>query len=174
MLPHFVAPKRDAFSDRLDNEFPILGERASTLRGGEMTMLRKLLVVGVLVGVLAAMPASADSQGSLFVNLTTEEAHRADMAMVFSKDMMERGHPVTIWLNDKGVFLATKENAGKFADQQKALSELTAKGATVIACPYCMKHYGVKDTDLLEGVKVGNPDLTSSLLFKDDTKTLTW
>jgi hypothetical protein len=37
-----------------------------------------------------------------------------------------------------------------------------------------MKHYGVADTDLIEGAKVGNPDLTSSLLFKDDSQTLTW
>jgi len=54
------------------------------------------------------------------------------------------------------------------------LGELIAKGATVIACPFCMKHYGITDAGLLEYVKVGNPDLTSSLLFKDDTKTLTW
>ena len=29
-------------------------------------------------------------------------------------------------------------------------------------------------TDFIEGAKVGNPDLTGGLLFKDDTKTLTW
>jgi len=137
-------------------------------------MIRKLLATFAVIGVLFSLPAFADDHGSLFVNLTTDEGHRAEMAMVFSKHMMERGHPVTIWLNDKGVFLAAKEHAGKFADQQKMLGELIAKGATVIACPFCMKHYGVKDADLLEDVKVGNPDLTSSLLFKDDTKTLTW
>jgi hypothetical protein len=49
-----------------------------------------------------------------------------------------------------------------------------ARGATVIACPVCMKHYGVKDGDLIAGVKVGNPDMTSALLFKEDTKTLSW
>ena len=96
------------------------------------------------------------------------------MAMVFSKAMMERGHPLTVWLNDKGVLLASRENVGKFADQQKMLTELMTKGATVIACPVCMKHYGVKEGDLIEGVKVGNPDMTSALLFKDGTQTLTW
>ena len=63
---------------------------------------------------------------------------------------------------------------GKFAEQQKMLSELMTKGASVIACPVCMKHYGVKDGDLMDGVKVGNPDMTSALLFKDGTQTLTW
>lgn len=137
-------------------------------------MLRKLFLALALICVVTAMPAAADSSGSLFVNLTTEESHRANMAMTFSKAMLERGHPVAIWLNDKGVFLASKENAGKFGEQQAALAALIAKGATVIVCPFCMKHYGVKDTDLIEGAKLGNPDLTGSLLFKDDTKTLTW
>ena len=138
-----------------------------------MIMIRKFLATFAVIGVLLSLPAFADN-GSLFVNLTTDEGHRAEMAMVFANHMLERGHPVTIWLNDKGVFLAAKEHAGKFADQQKMLGELIAKGATVIACPFCMKYYGVKDSGLLEDVKVGNPDLTSSLLFKDDTKTLTW
>jgi sulfur relay (sulfurtransferase) complex TusBCD TusD component (DsrE family) len=130
-----------------------------------------LLLLGCLV---ASVPAFADNQGSLFVNLTTEDAHRADMAMVFAKSMMERGHPSTIWLNDKGVLLASKEQSEKFAAQQEKLAELIAKGATVIVCPFCMRHYGVKENDLIDGAKVGNPDLTGGLLFKEDTKTLTW
>lgn len=137
-------------------------------------MLRKLFLVLALFGVLAAVPAAADTHGSLFVSLTTEDGHRANMALMFSKAMQERGHPVTIWLNDRGVFLASKENAGKYGEQQKALGDLIAKGATVIVCPFCAKHYGVKETDFIPGAKVGNPDLTSDLLFKDDAKTLTW
>jgi len=137
-------------------------------------MVRTILAVFAVLTLFATAPASADTGGALFVNLTTDETHRADMAMGFSKAMTERGHPLTVWLNDKGVLLATRENAGKFADQQKLLSELLAKGATVIACPMCMKHYGVKEGDLIEGVKVGNPDMTSALLFKEGTQTLSW
>lgn len=140
-----------------------------------MKLLHKLLVACALAGALSAtVPAMADNQGSLFVNLTSEDPHRVNMAMLFSKSMMERDHPLTIWLNDKAVVVAAKKHADKFADQQKTLADLIAKGATVIACPFCMKHYGVEESDLLNGVKVGNPDLTSSLLFKDDAKTLSW
>ena len=137
-------------------------------------MMRKLLAAFAIICILAAMPAAADTQGSLFVNLTTDESHRVDMAMAFSKAMMERNHPLVVWLNDKAVFIASKEHAGKVVEQQKMLSALMSKGATVIACPMCMKHYGVKEADLIEGVKVGNPDLTGDLLFKEDSKTLTW
>lgn len=38
----------------------------------------------------------------------------------------------------------------------------------------CMKHYDVKESDLLDGVKVGNPQLTGGALFRDNTKTLSW
>ena len=137
-------------------------------------MMRKLLPAFTVICALVAIPAAADTAGLLFVNLTTDESHRADMAMAFSRGMMERGHPVVIWLNDKGVLIAAQEHAGKFAPQQETLAALMNDGATVIACPMCMKHYDVEETDLIEGVQVGNPDLTGDLLFKEDTKTLTW
>lgn len=137
-------------------------------------MLRKLLMTLAVLGALFALPAAADTHGSLFVNLTTDEAHRANMALVFAKSAVERGHPVAIWLNDKGVFLATRTNAAAFAGQQTMLGELMAKGVTVIVCPYCMKHYGVTEGDLIAGAKVSNPELTGSFLFKDDAKTLSW
>lgn len=137
-------------------------------------MLRSVLLAFAMITALAGSPASADSPDSLFVNLTTDEGHRVDMATKFSAAMQERGHPVTIWLNDKGVLIASKQHASEFAEQQKALAALMAKGATVIVCPFCMKHYGVADSDLIDGAKIGNPELTSSLLFKDDTQTLSW
>lgn len=137
-------------------------------------MLRKLFLALSLIGVLAAMPAAADSAGSLFVNLTSDESHRANMALTFSKNQLERGHPVTVFLNDRGVLVGAKSNAETFKDQQQLLADLMAKGAVVIVCPFCAKHYGIETTDLIEGAKIGNPDLTGGLLFKEDTKTLTW
>lgn len=96
------------------------------------------------------------------------------MAIGFGVKQHALGHPLTIFLNDKGVFVASKANSEKYFDQQKALTDAMAKGATVIACLLCMKHYGVKETDLLPGIQVGKPELTGGALFKDNTKTLTW
>jgi sulfur relay (sulfurtransferase) complex TusBCD TusD component (DsrE family) len=132
-----------------------------------------VLALALLVGATTA-PALAGGSDPLFVNLTTDEPHRANMGITFGKNQHERGHPLTVFLNDKAVLIASKANAGKFPDHQKALLELVAKGANVLVCPMCMKHYGVKEADLLPGLKVGNPELTGSLLFKDDTRTLTW
>lgn len=132
------------------------------------------LVLALALMVSSIATVFAGDSDPLFVNLTTDDAHRADMGISFGKNQLERGHPLTIFLNDKGVFIGSKGNAVKFADHQKMLGELMSKGATVLICPMCMKHYGVKESDLLSGVKVGNPDLTGSFLFKDNTKTLSW
>lgn len=134
-----------------------------------------LLAAAFLLSLsFAGTPALASEDGSLFVNMTSDDVHRADMAFVFAKAQMERGHPVTIFLNDKGVFLADTDNAEKAAEPQAKLKALMAAGAQVIVCPMCMKHYGVKEASLLEGAKVGNPEMTGAALFADDARTLTW
>ena len=139
-----------------------------------MKFLSQLLpALALCVGAIAA-PALAGDTDPLFVNLTSDDSHRADMAITFGGNQHERGHPLTIFLNDKGVLIGSKSNSSKFADHQKALSDLMSEGATVLICPMCMKHYGVKESDLLPGLKVGNPELTGGALFKDNTKTLTW
>ena len=134
---------------------------------------RLMLTLTMLVGLVTGT-ALAGATDPLFVNLTTDDAHRANMAIAFGKNQLERGHPLTIFLNDKGVFLGSKTKAGAFGDQQKALEGLMAKGATVIVCPMCMKHYGVTEADLMPGLKVGNPELTGGALFQDNSKSMTW
>ena len=138
-----------------------------------MKLVSYLVLAIALIMSTVVSPALADDD-PLFINLISDDPHRADMAISFGKNQLDRSHPLTIFLNDKGVFLGSKENATKYADHQKMLIELMSKGATVLICPMCMKHYGIKESDLLPGVKVGNPDLTGSFLFKDDTQTLTW
>jgi sulfur relay (sulfurtransferase) complex TusBCD TusD component (DsrE family) len=139
-----------------------------------MKFISQLLIVFALcIGTLAA-PALAGDTDPLFVNLTSDDSHRANMAITFGGNQQELGHPLTVFLNDKGVLIGSKANADKFYEHQKKLSELMSKGATVVICPMCMKHYGVKEADLLPGLKVGKPELTGGALFKDNTKTLTW
>ena len=132
-----------------------------------------LLAFALIIGSIAT-PAFAGESDPLYVNLTTNEPHRANMAITFSKNQFERGHPLTIFLNDKGVFLGSKANAAAFPEHQKMLAELANKGAVVLICPMCMKQHGIKEADLLPGVKIGNAELTGNALFKDNTKTLTW
>jgi sulfur relay (sulfurtransferase) complex TusBCD TusD component (DsrE family) len=132
-----------------------------------------LLVVALMAGGLTTTALAGDTD-PLFVNMTTDDAHRANMAITFGQAQMERGHPLTIFLNDKGVHVGAKSNAAKYGEHQKMLEEVLSKGGVVIACPMCMKHYGVKESDLLPGVQVGKPELTGAALFKDGTQTMSW
>ena len=139
-----------------------------------MKLLAQLLFVIALTLGAVAQPALAGDADPLFVNLTTDDSHRANMGITFGKNQFERGHPLTIFLNDKGVLIGSKANTAKYADHQKALGDVMAKGGTVLICPMCMKHYGVKESDLIPGLKIGNPELTGAAVFKDNTKSLTW
>ena len=96
------------------------------------------------------------------------------MALSFGMKQLERGHPLTIFINDKGVYVASTVNADKFAEQQKTIAMLIEKGAVVFSCPMCMQHYGINESDLLPGVRVSNPDSIGEYLFKPNTRTLNW
>lgn len=136
-----------------------------------MKSLKHLVLISALC--ISGM-AMAGANDPLFINMTSDDGHRVNMALAFGGNQLTRGHNLTVFLNDKGVLVGSKAHSGKFPEQQKAIADIIAKGGTVIMCPMCMKHYGVKEADLLPGIKVGNPDLTGAALFKDNGKTLTW
>lgn len=110
----------------------------------------------------------------LFINMTADEPHRALMAIGFGKNQLERGHNLTLFLNDRGVLVASKVNGGKFPEQQKLLQAILAKGGMIYVCPMCMKQYGVKEADLLSGLKISSPELTGTALFATNTRTMSW
>ena len=135
--------------------------------------MKKLLTLSCLMLALSGSAYAGDAD-PLFINMTSDDGHRATMAIVFGTKQQARGHALSIFLNDKGVLVGSKAHAKKFGDQQKDLLDAMSKGATVLICPMCMKKYGVKEADLLPGIQVGSPELTGAALFKDNGKTLTW
>jgi sulfur relay (sulfurtransferase) complex TusBCD TusD component (DsrE family) len=136
--------------------------------------LKSLKVVLITLLASLSLAAIAGPNDPLFINLSTDEANRASMAINFGKHHSASGHPLTIFLNDKAVMLGVKAGSTKFADQQQALSELISSGALVIMCPMCLKQAGYTEADLITGVKLGSPKVTGDALFKDGTKTMSW
>ena len=134
---------------------------------------RFLVLFAVLLGGLVGV-ASAQDKAPLFINLTSDDPHRASMGLMFGKNQLERGHKLTVFLNDRAVNLGSKANSARFSEHQKMIAELMGKGATLLICSFCMKHYGVKEGDLLAGLKIGNPEATGGALFEPNARSLTW
>ncbi|PIE16027.1 MAG: DsrE/DsrF-like family protein [Rhodobacterales bacterium] len=140
-----------------------------------MTMFKfKTTLAAAAVSLLCSSATFAEDSDALFINLTSDDGFRVTMALAFGGRQMERGHHLTVFLNDRGVMAATKANAALFASQQAKLAKLLESGATVVVCGMCMKQYGIAADDLMEGLTVGNPDLTSTKLFKENTVALSW
>ena len=139
-----------------------------------MKLIKQLLLMLALIVGTMTMPALAGDRDPLFINLSTDNIPRVDHALHFGNVHFSQGHPLTIFLNGKGVLLSSKKHAARYAHQQKSLAGMMGQGVVVIVCQYCMKQVGVKESDLLPGFKVGNPELTGGALFKDHTKTLSW
>lgn len=132
----------------------------------------KALVISGLAAVSLSVFAGANDP--LFINLTTDEMHRSSMAINFGKHHFANGHPLSIFLNDKGVILGVKAGSEKYAAQQKELTDIIANGGLVLMCPMCLKQAGFTEADLISGVKLGGPKITGDALFKDGTKTMSW
>ena len=149
--------------------------RMSLLKGLTMHTIKASLVALLLAAApLASHVAVAGATDPLFVNATSDEAHKSTMALVFSKSKQEHQHAVTVFLNDRAVLLASKKDAAKFPEQQSLLEGIVKAGGTVLVCPMCMKAYGVTEADLLPGLKVASPEAVDAALFRDNTKTLSW
>jgi sulfur relay (sulfurtransferase) complex TusBCD TusD component (DsrE family) len=99
-------------------------------------------------------PAIGADKNYLLINLTSYNTPEAQTAIDYSKAELKRGRPVVIFLNDRGVLVASRANAEKFKEQQQHLNELMKNGATVLICPHCMKLYGVVESDLLTGIQI--------------------
>jgi sulfur relay (sulfurtransferase) complex TusBCD TusD component (DsrE family) len=119
--------------------------------------LAKIFVAAcALAALFCAQSGLAADKRLLLINLTsytTEESHKA---IDYAKEELEQGRPVVIFLNDRGVLAAALTHAQTYKDQQRELTELMKRGATVLVCPDCLKHYGVEAKTLLAGVKVSD------------------
>ena len=140
--------------------------------------LGSILLAVMLVAASAAVLADEDKK-TIFYNLTTEEAWAAGMALGQANKALENGYAVVIFLNVRGVFIASKTfqtdtNAAAGMSLQDLLKAAMAKGAQVIICPMCMGKAGMTMDDVIDGVVKGGPDVTLPLMTDDDTTVISF
>jgi predicted peroxiredoxin len=133
-----------------------------------------LLVIMLVVLAGFGQVSMAGSSDPLFVNLTTDDNHKANMAIAFSMEQLKHGHPVTIYINSQAVQMVNKANAKRYAMQQQKLTELARKGGKILVCRVCEKFLKFQESDLIPGVMLSTADLVTDALFHDNTKTLSW
>jgi sulfur relay (sulfurtransferase) complex TusBCD TusD component (DsrE family) len=139
-----------------------------------MSFASRLLLPIALIVAAAGMPVFAADPPSLFLNVTTDNSQRSETGLIFARDQMARGHALTVLLNDQAVRMGSSTNLRNFVNQQKLLRELMGKGAVVLVCRVCMRHYGVTEASLMQGMLLDDPERVGEALFRDNTRTLTW
>ncbi|MCQ6253805.1 DsrE/DsrF/TusD sulfur relay family protein [Methanocaldococcus sp.] len=81
---------------------------------------------------------------------------RAYSALRFALTSLLEGIEVNIFLLENGVYVAKKEqNPSEVPNYLELLKNAIELGAVVKACGPCSKARGLKEEDLIEGVKLG-------------------
>ena len=131
------------------------------------------LALALLAGA-ALTPARASGAEPLFIHLSTDDAHRTAAGLTFGQHQQQDGHPLTIFLSDRGALLAARAHAERYAAPQRLLAELMQQGATVLVVPLSLKHYGVREDELLPGLQLSYRKLSGAALFRPETRVLGW
>jgi predicted peroxiredoxin len=143
-------------------------------------MPKQTVWLSALVLILTLSTAAiADERKTIFYNVTTEEAWSAGMALGQANKALESGYGVVIFLNVRGVFIASKRfntdtNAAAGVSLQAQLKAAMDKGAKVIICPMCLSKAGMTMDDVIDGVVKGGPDTTMKAMTADDTVVISY
>ncbi|MEN8177545.1 MAG: DsrE family protein, partial [Pseudomonadota bacterium] len=116
---------------------------------------------------------------TIFYNITTDEAWAGGMALGQANKALEHGYKVVLFLNVRGVFLASKSFhtdtlSASGMSLQNMLKAAMKKGARALICPMCMKKAGMTMDDLIEGIEKGGPNITMKLMTADDTAVMSY
>ena len=139
-----------------------------------MKFIKNLCLSFLLFFSSLSIAVAETTKDPLFVLLTSNDAHRTKMAIGMSNNQCQKGHPLTVYLVDQGVMLASSRFEHRYAEHQAMLKNIMVNGGQVFICKMCMDQYGVKEGDLIKGLKYANPDDMGEAIFQPGTKTLSW
>jgi predicted peroxiredoxin len=87
--------------------------------------------------------------------------HRVLMPLQMASIMAE-DKKVLIYLDIDAVYLVTRDTKdiefSHFTPLKASLEELINRGVEIYACPGCMKAAGIKDEDLIDGVRIAEKE----------------
>ncbi|MCS7265624.1 MAG: DsrE family protein [Armatimonadetes bacterium] len=141
---------------------------------GKKTFWLGLTIFAIFASLMWLNAQSAKRDGTLFLNLTSDEPWRAEMAINYATQARKLGYDVVVFLNVRGVFLARKEPLTDLVKAQEQLKTLMALGSKVYVCPSCSKRAGIKPrADWIDGAIEGSHE-TIELQMAPNTKVMSW
>ena len=137
-----------------------------------------ILCLALSLALLSA-GLSASEQKTIFYNVTTEEVWPAGMALGQARKALKNGYKVVIFLNVRGVYLASRRfKTDTWGDSGETLQDMLKsamdEGAKVVICPMCVKKAGMTMGDMIPGVVKGGPDVTMKAMTADNTVVISY
>jgi predicted peroxiredoxin len=108
-------------------------------------------------------PAEAKTDGA-FIHISKGAADTHDVLMALMlADKFSTSNDVLVFFDKEGIELVTRDAPNLEMDPFDASDEIFKRlinhGATILACPACMKVAGVEESDLRPGVKLAEKEM---------------
>ena len=144
-----------------------------------------LVMVCICVLLYATMALAAqqnyfktgnESKGNLVVNISTDNVELMYAAIRIAMVAAQRGHGVTLLLRVRAIDFALKNSDfpvyGTTIKQE--LKNFMKTGSQVIVGGGCLKLRGIAQTELMDDIIIGNPDIVMGALFRENTRILSY
>lgn len=120
------------------------------------------------------------AQRTLVVKVTAgaEEPERCSQGFTVAATAAASGVPVSLWLTGEAVWLAVPGRAETFvlegsAPMHDLIASVLALG-TVTACTQCVQRRGLRDVDLIEGVRIAGSTMFVEEAMADGAQALVY
>ncbi len=108
------------------------------------------------------IPLDSESDG-VFIHVKSgaDQPHEVLMALALASKFCD-SHDVLMYFDINGISMVTKDAPNlemePLGSSDELFKQLVDKGVTILACPGCMKVFGVNPSDLRTGVTVAEKD----------------
>lgn len=144
-----------------------------------VTSLFSMASVASVVTAPAAFAEQAAKQKIFLMVKADPKTETKDImkALNWGRQLAERGHDVTTFLNGDGVKIADKRDPLTYSTGKgmKTVKEVLVaymkSGAKFVVCPMCSAHAGIGKDDLRDGMKFAAPD-TALVAIEEADKVL--
>lgn len=115
-----------------------------------------------LAGCSTGSPTEATGSDGVFVHITkgTDSPHEVLMGLAMAALMREGGKDVLVYFDIEGIEVVLADAPDltykHFASSRSQIEKLIAAGATVSACPGCLKAAGKAEGDLMPGIQLAD------------------